>query len=1099
MRAGSCCSAASEPPQQNSNTTHEHQHGNHSHFPDSFLTGFFERLGLVAAAERITHSSACLWAAVLGFFVASLAELPALSALLPQGTAPLLAKTALCIPWVLSGAPQILESLCMAASGTLNTHVLMALAALGTLYMGMPQEGALLLLLFQLSHTLEEHFTSRARGNLARLFASVPDKAHVVEVDEAEAQPLFHTQQQCLAGTVGVGQHVLVNSGENVPLDGIVVWGTASVSLQHISGESAPVRAATGSEVPAGSVNLDGSLVLRVQASMEDSTPARIARMAAQAQANRPKLQRTLDRVGEVWSKAVIAATLAALVGLVAVGVPLVGPRGAFYRAMGVLTAGSPCAVVLVPLAYVCAIATITRKGVLVKSAAAIDALLTCSTIALDKTGTITGGALKLVDASVFAVSPSIAEATGKEEPATATGGAAAAAAAAETGPSGRGVVASAAQPAATVVDMQQEDERAQSHASAGSSRKPAGVAAQEERADERGRGGGAPAVSLRLLRIPGRSDDRDAHGALMVDGSFGSRSSSGRQNGQGVSDLEGSSMSSSSSVSASSVSRSSSEGSIAAGRDDLADQNGHGPPSNCKGTHDTNPHGISSNDSSMNGSTLQGVSQRGAGVGSQRSSDGGLQGRGTFEQRALQYAVALSRFSNHPVSHAVVQQLGPLVDTQGVHVHGVQQVPGAGVQGLCQGGQGAEAPEFVSFGSLSFIRSCLPAGPAREQLDRAAAEQARLSSARAQSFLLATPNSYSAPASNTTNPNSTSTGMDATGSLPGAGHTHSRGLESAVGASTDGWQGGAGQEVAVLCFEDEVQPDARQAVDLLQRGVWPGLTHSGKLRQSSSTQAKHRKDVVMLTGDNAKVASQVAATVGITSFEAELKPEDKLAYVERFNRSRSNDGVSGGAAKDGLAMVGDGINDAPALAAARVGVAVAATPSDLVAAAADITILNGQGVANLPWLFAVANRTHQIIRQNMVLALAAVVAATLPTVAGVLPLSMAVLVHEGSTLLVVLNSLRLLLDPGESATGWALKGGWRSALETLKAPHDHHSHDHHAHDHNHHHSHDHHAHDHHNHSHDHHHHHHPRSHDHHHHSASHSHSHSHNSHKHEH
>eukprot|EP00967_Tisochrysis_lutea_P046385 scaffold56370_cov19-Tisochrysis_lutea.AAC.2 len=71
---------------------------------------------------------------------------------------------------------------------------------------------------------------------------------------------------------------------------------------------------------------------------------------------------------------------------------------------------------------------------------------------------------------------------------------------------------------------------------------------------------------------------------------------------------------------------------------------------------------------------------------------------------------------------------------------------------------------------------------------------------------------------------------MDATGSLPGAGHTHSRGLESAVGASTDGWQGGAGQEVAVLCFEDEVQPDARwvdQAVlkaKLCVEGeVWPG------------------------------------------------------------------------------------------------------------------------------------------------------------------------------------------------------------------------------------------------------------------------------------
>lgn len=62
-------------------------------------------------------------------------------------------------------------------------------------------------------------------------------------------------------------------------------------------------------------------------------------------------------------------------------------PGGALYRAMGVLTAGSPCAVVLVPLAYVCAIATVTRRGVLVKSAAALDALLTCSTVALDKTG----------------------------------------------------------------------------------------------------------------------------------------------------------------------------------------------------------------------------------------------------------------------------------------------------------------------------------------------------------------------------------------------------------------------------------------------------------------------------------------------------------------------------------------------------------------------------------------------------------------------------------------------------------------------------------------------------------------------------------------
>ncbi len=81
------------------------------------------------------------------------------------------------------------------------------------------------------------------------------------------------------------------------------------------------------------------------------------------SQTAKPKLQLTLDRIGEVWSKAVIAATLATLVGLpLLAGVPLLGPGGALYRSMGVLTAGAPCAVLLVPLAFVCAIATVTRR-----------------------------------------------------------------------------------------------------------------------------------------------------------------------------------------------------------------------------------------------------------------------------------------------------------------------------------------------------------------------------------------------------------------------------------------------------------------------------------------------------------------------------------------------------------------------------------------------------------------------------------------------------------------------------------------------------------------------------------------------------------------
>lgn len=89
---------------------------------------------------------------------------------------------------------------------------------------------------------------------------------------------------QVAATQVAIGQHVLVRPGEQVPLDGTVAWGTANVSLQHISGESQPVRLSSGDEIPAGSLSTDGLLVVKVVATSDDSTPARIARMAAEAQ-----------------------------------------------------------------------------------------------------------------------------------------------------------------------------------------------------------------------------------------------------------------------------------------------------------------------------------------------------------------------------------------------------------------------------------------------------------------------------------------------------------------------------------------------------------------------------------------------------------------------------------------------------------------------------------------------------------------------------------------------------------------------------------------------------------------------------------------------
>lgn len=89
---------------------------------------------------------------------------------------------------------------------------------------------------------------------------------------------------QVAASSISIGQHVLVRPGEQVPLDGVIVWGTANLSLQHITGEEQPVRLSPGQDLPAGSLSTDGLLVVRVEATAEDSTPARIARLAAEAQ-----------------------------------------------------------------------------------------------------------------------------------------------------------------------------------------------------------------------------------------------------------------------------------------------------------------------------------------------------------------------------------------------------------------------------------------------------------------------------------------------------------------------------------------------------------------------------------------------------------------------------------------------------------------------------------------------------------------------------------------------------------------------------------------------------------------------------------------------
>ncbi len=156
-------------------------------------------------------------------------------------------------------------------------------------------------------------------------------------------------------------------------------------------------------------------------------------------------------------------------------------------------------------------------------------------------------------------------------------------------------------------------------------------------------------------------------------------------------------------------------------------------------------------------------------------------------------------------------------------------------------------------------------------------------------------------------------------------------------------------------------------------------------------------KKMLMLTGDNQQVAEAVAKQIGITEAMGNLMPEDKVAAVERLNL------------REGMvAMVGDGVNDAPAMAKSTVGIAMGAAGSDVALETADIALM-GDKMDSLPFAIGLGRKAKRIIRQNIWVSLSIVVLLIPLTVMGIASIGPAVMIHEGSTLLVVANALRLL------------------------------------------------------------------------------------------
>jgi Zn2+/Cd2+-exporting ATPase len=182
----------------------------------------------------------------------------------------------------------------------------------------------------------------------------------------------------------------------------------------------------------------------------------------------------------------------------------------------------------------------------------------------------------------------------------------------------------------------------------------------------------------------------------------------------------------------------------------------------------------------------------------------------------------------------------------------------------------------------------------------------------------------------------------------------------------------------------------AVSVADVVRTSAKPGLE---RLRAAGVA------EIVMMTGDRAPVAARVADGLGMTQVHSGLLPGDKLELVAAM------------AARGRVAFVGDGVNDAAALARADVGIAMGAAGSDVALQAADVALMSDD-LTRLAEAHRLARRTARIIRQNLAFALGAMVLLVIGGLFFDLPLPLAVVGHEGGTVLVVLNGLRLLADP---------------------------------------------------------------------------------------
>ncbi|HEX5221431.1 MAG TPA: heavy metal translocating P-type ATPase [Verrucomicrobiae bacterium] len=282
----------------------------------------------------------------------------------------------------------------------IDVHFLMLAVAVGAASIGAWAEGATLLFLFSLSGGLEHYALGRTQKEIRSLFREAPKTATVLDANGRESEVKVELLKP--------GMRLLVKPGSQFPVDAEVLKGGTAADESNLTGEATPVEKAIGDSVLAGTINLWGAVEVGVLRPVAESSLQKIIRLIRDAQRQKAPSQRFTDTFSTYYTYAALGLSLVMFFAWwMGMGLPAFSSIGetksAFYRTMTLLVVASPCALVLsIPSAVLAAIAWGARHGVLIRGGAAVEKLAEVNVVALDKTGTLTTGELRVEKVESF-------------------------------------------------------------------------------------------------------------------------------------------------------------------------------------------------------------------------------------------------------------------------------------------------------------------------------------------------------------------------------------------------------------------------------------------------------------------------------------------------------------------------------------------------------------------------------------------------------------------------------------------------------------------------------------------------------------------------